>query len=87
MGMNPQVADASAFPKLGMTKIAGGYRLSFPTLPDRIYQLQVSGELDGWTDSGTPVDTSGATGPSTLQINDTSGLAKRFYRMVVEGAP
>ena len=87
MGMNPQVADASAFPKLGITKIAGGFRLSFPTLPDRVYQLQVSVGLNGWTNSGTAVNTSEATGPGTLQIDDTSGLPKRFYRMLVQAVP
>jgi hypothetical protein len=83
VGMNPQLADLSAFPELGIQKIIGGYRVSFPTLPDRIYQLQVSGTLGVWTNSGAPVSTAGAPGPGTLQIDDTAGLPKRFYRMVI----
>jgi hypothetical protein len=83
VGMNPQLADRSAFPQLGIGKITGGYRVSFPTLPDRLYQLQVSGDLDGWSNSGAPVSTAGAAGPSTLQIDDTASLPKRFYRMVI----
>jgi hypothetical protein len=83
VGMNPQLADLSAFPKLQLGKIAGGYRVSFPTLPDRLYQLQVSGTLGAWANSGAPVSTAGAPGPGTLQVDDTAALSKRFYRMVV----
>ena len=33
LGLNPQVIDNSAYPKLAMSKIAGGFRFNFPTLP------------------------------------------------------
>jgi len=86
-GLNPQVADRNAFPKLALTKIGGGYRLSFPTLPDRIYQLQVSEGLGSWGNSGAPLNTSAATAAGMFQFDDTSGLTKRFYRMVIQAAP
>ena len=31
VGLNPQVGDSSLYPKLAMSKIAGGYRFNFPT--------------------------------------------------------
>ena len=87
VGMNPQLADRSAFPQLGIEKIMGGYRVSFPTIPGRLYQLQVSGTLDGWVNSGSPISTAGDPGPDTLEIDDTSGLQKRFYRMIITPSP
>jgi hypothetical protein len=83
VGMNPQLADRSAFPQLALEKIAGGYRVSFPTIPGRLYQLQVSETLNGWTNSGPAVSTADDLGPDTLEIDDTSGLPKRFYRMII----
>jgi hypothetical protein len=87
VGLDPQSADRGDFPTLGMEKIAGGFRLSFPTLPDRLYQLQVSDVLGGWANSGLPVSTAGDPGPDVLEIDDTSGLSRRFYRMVIQPAP
>jgi len=87
VGLNPQLVDNSSFPKLGITRISGGVRLSFPTLPDRSYQFQVSDALNGWTNFGAPQVTAPNAAPGTLQIDDTSGLPKRFYRMTVHPAP
>jgi hypothetical protein len=87
VGLNPQLVDNSAYPKLGISRISGGVRLSFPTLPGRSYQLQSTETLNGWTNFGTPQVTAENAPPSTLQIDDTSGLPKRFYRMVVNAAP
>lgn len=87
VGLNPQLVDHSSFPKLGISKIVGGFRLSFPTLPSRKYQLQVSTTLSGWTNSGAPHITAPNAAPDTLEIDDTSGLPKRFYRMLINPAP
>jgi hypothetical protein len=87
VGLNPKVVDNSAYPKLGIARISGGVRLSFPTLPGRSYQLQSSDALNGWTNFGAPHITAANASPSTLQIDDTSGLPKRFYRMVVNATP
>lgn len=87
VGLNPQRIDNSAYPKLAMSKIAGGYRFTFPTLPDRRYQVQVSTLLNGWESFGTPWLTTAANAPGIFQIDDTTGLPKRFYRMLVTPAP
>ncbi|WP_035608609.1 alpha-amylase family glycosyl hydrolase [Haloferula sp. BvORR071] len=70
-----------------ISTISGGYRLNFPTLPDRIYQLQVSTNLVGWSNSGTPLNTADADGPGTFQVDDTSGGPMRFYRVLIQAAP
>lgn len=87
VGLNPQLADAHLFPKVGITAIPGGYRLSFPTLPGRSYQLQTTEAFDGWTNFGAPHVTGPMDAPGVLEIDDTSGLPKRFYRMVIAVAP
>lgn len=87
VGLNPQVIDNSSYPKLGIDRIAGGFRLTFPTLPDRSYQLQVSETLDGWTNLGAPHVTAPTDPPDTLEVDDVSALPRRFYRMVITPAP
>ncbi len=86
VGLNPQLADNSAFPKLAIMRIAGGVRLDFPTLPNRSYQLQVSDAPDAWTHFGTPRVTAPGASPDTSLIDDASGPPKRFYRMTVNPA-
>ena len=81
------VLEREASESPGLTAIAGGYRVSFPTLPDRIYQLQVSGDLEIWIDSGAPLNTADADGPGTLEVDDTSGETPRFYRVLISAAP
>ncbi|QJE96789.1 alpha-amylase family glycosyl hydrolase [Luteolibacter luteus] len=82
-----EVLEREAAASPGLAAIAGGYRVSFPTLPGRIYQLQVSGDLVSWSDSGAPLSTAGADGPGIFQAEDTSGSGKRFYRVVIAVAP
>ncbi|MEM1083276.1 MAG: alpha-amylase family glycosyl hydrolase [Verrucomicrobiota bacterium] len=83
VGLDPQVSDRGSFPKVTINRSGGLTSLAFPTLPDRIYQWQVSDTLDGWQDFGAPVSTVGAVGPGTTMIDDESGNPKRFYRMVI----
>lgn len=87
VGLNPQLIDNSAFPKLGIAKVPGGHRLTFPTLPGRRYQLHASTTLSGWVPFGAAQTTAADALPGTLQIDDTDGLPKRFYRMVITPAP
>jgi hypothetical protein len=87
VGLNPRLIDNSAFPKLGIDRIQGGVRLSFPTLPGRSYQLRVSEELDEWEDFGSPFVTLPGDAPAILEIDDTTGLSERFYRMSISAAP
>jgi hypothetical protein len=87
VGLNPQLIDNSAYPKLAIAKITGGFRVSFPTLPGRTYQVQSSTTLNAWAPFGSPLITAPNDPPGTFQIDDTTGLPKRFYRMVVTPAP
>jgi hypothetical protein len=87
VGMNPQLTDRSSYPKLGIASINGGVRLTFATLPGRSYQLQSSLNLGTWSPFGAPTITPANAAPGLLQIDDTSGLPKRFYRMVISPAP
>ncbi len=83
VGLDPQVKDASDFPKLSVDASAGGVSLSFPTMPDRIYQLQVSNDVRVWDDYGAEHVTGPDDPPGTLEVEDSDGLPKRFYRMVI----
>lgn len=87
VGLNPQLVDSSAYPQLGISKITGGVRLTFPTLPSRRYQIQSSTTLGAWQPFGAPLVTGPSDPPATFQIDDTSGLPKRFYRMVINPSP
>jgi hypothetical protein len=85
LGMNPQVSDRSAFPRLGITRDGSGTHLSFPTIPDRVYQWESSDDLNDWDDHGEPASTEGAGGPSTLTLDEATAAPRRFYRMTVRG--
>jgi hypothetical protein len=87
LGLNPQVVDNSSYPQLAIGKVEGGVRLSFPTLPGRKYKLQASTILGRWETFGAPQITAADALPGTFEMDDTSGLPKRFYRMVVTPAP
>jgi hypothetical protein len=87
VGLNPNLIDNSAYPKLAIASVEGGFRLSFPTLPDRRYQVQASTTLGGWESFGAPQITAPTDPPGTFQIDDSSGLPKRFYRMLITPAP
>jgi len=87
VGLNPKVIDVSAYPKLTIAKVPGAYRLTFPTLPNRKYQLQASTALSGWAPLGSPLVTAPDASPGTFQMDDADGLGKRFYRMVITPAP
>lgn len=84
VGLDPQVADAGEFPVLTISLNAGSPELLFPTLPDRIYQLEVSDDLESWDDHGLPKSTVGAGGPDLWVIDDLpAAVGARFYRMTV----
>ncbi len=86
LGLNPQVDDRSDYPRLTIGETPGGFLLSFPTLPDRLYQLQVAEKLDDWGNWGAPVSTASAEGPGVLGFEDMPGGPRRFYRMVIQPA-
>lgn len=84
VGLDPQVADAGDFPRLSISLNAGAPELSFPTLPDRIYQLESSDDLESWSAEGDPVSTVGAASPGVLVVDNLPpATGKRFYRMLI----
>lgn len=82
-GLNPGIDDRRLYPRLTAVHQGGGIRLSFPTIPARIYQLQVSSDLLVWEPSGAPVDTTGQASPGTLEVDETRGPGNRFYRVTI----
>ncbi|MEP4050228.1 MAG: hypothetical protein ABJN80_15415, partial [Luteolibacter sp.] len=87
VGLIPNLQDSSAYPKLGIGKISGGHKLTFPTLPDRKYQMLTSITMDGWQPFGAPMITPPDAQPGMFEIDDTNLLPKRFYRMMITPAP
>jgi glycosidase len=87
VGLNPQVVDNSSYPKLAINRIIGGVRLIFPTLPNRSYRLQSSETLGTWANFGDPIVTGSNGLPAQIQIDDTSGQPKRFYRITINAVP
>ena len=89
VGMIPNAKDSAAFPKISMTPIPGGYRLSFPTLPDRRYQMLTSTTLNeqSWLPHGAATVTGISDSPVTLEIDITTTDPQRFFRMMISAAP
>ena len=89
VGMIPNAKDSAAFPKISMTPIPGGYRLSFPTLPDRRYQMLTSTTLNeqSWLPHGAATVTGTSDSPGTLEIDITTTDPQRFFRMMISAAP
>lgn len=87
-GLNPVVPDTAGVPKVALNRHAqtsGAWTLSFETIPDRVYQWQVSETLASgqWSNLGASVNTAGATTTGIIQSDDTAVRQKRFYRMAV----
>lgn len=89
-GMNPAGNDLSSHPQLTFVRhasLANTWTLTFPTIPDRLYQLQAATQPGSWQNLGSAVNTSGASAPGTYGRNDTTLLPRRFYRMTVRPSP
>ena len=86
MGLQPLVADASLQPRILITRIASGFRLEFPTLPGRSYQLQVSDSLATWVDQGNPHVSPPAAdaGPHVIEVPAADDA--RFFRVRIRAA-
>jgi hypothetical protein len=85
LGMNPQIDDRSAYPRIAIDRDGDGAQLDFPTIPDRNYQWEISDDLDGWEDHGAPLSTVGASGPGVVSLDELISEALRFYRVRVSG--
>lgn len=89
-GMNSRLADPEAKPVVTIQRSSDPERrwqLEFPTLPGRVYRWQRSGNLGGWTNLGTPVDTSAHTGPATIELLDDGSGSAGFYRVQIADEP
>jgi hypothetical protein len=89
-GMNAAADDALLLPKVSLVPhptLVGQWKLSFPTLPDRIYQWEASSTLgDDWQGVGGEHSTLGDSSTGEFEWIDTSELPKRFYRIRVRSA-
>ncbi|MBK8091343.1 MAG: hypothetical protein IPK32_04955 [Verrucomicrobiaceae bacterium] len=74
LGLNPAVYD-NYLPV--PSKVAGGFDISFTTIPDRWYRIFASADLVNWT----PITTDQAGTGSGITIHDPTTLAARFYRV------
>lgn len=85
VGLNPVLADASAYPKLTATRQPdGSVRLEFSTIPARIYQIWTSADMTSWVPLGSSVNTTGQSANPAYQLSDPAPSAnqvKRFYRL------
>ncbi len=82
VGLDPQEDDAADFPRLSLVRDGNLLDISFPSLPDRIYQLEFSSDLSAWSDEGAPVSTVGEGGPGTVNFDDLPiGPGAGFYRV------
>jgi hypothetical protein len=87
-GLNSRLADSEGVPRLTIQRaIPSGWTLSFPTIPGRFYRWQKSPNLTTWENFGTPVDTSSAVDPSTMQTNDAGAPGRGYFRVQVKDGP
>jgi hypothetical protein len=79
-GSNPNSA-ASGQPAASVAVAQNGRTISFPTTPDRTYQVKVSDNLSSgsWADLGSPVTGDG----NAKSVTDPAVATRRFYRIEV----
>jgi hypothetical protein len=90
VGTNPVVADAGAYPKLKMTRGQdGSVRLEFPVIPNRLYRLWHSEDLDGWLPLPPDTNTRGMPADPEFERFDPAPAGnhdRRFYRLEIAPA-
>lgn len=77
-GTNPNSASSNR-PHTTLTPESGGFRFVFPTLPGRVYQPQVSTDLQGWSSIGSPLPGDG----NERSVLDTEPGQRKFYRILI----
>jgi hypothetical protein len=82
----PTWVDVSDFRRTG----PGAFTLSFDGTPDMLFQLQKSGNLNAWTNVGTPVTAvpdywqyDGFVGTNSIPV--TTSAPKEFWRLIEAG--
>jgi hypothetical protein len=91
-GMIPSRQDQNEMPRVALAphaSIPAAWTMSFPAIPNRIYQWQASQTLapGGWQNLGAATSTAGAATGSTLIRHDAEALPGRFYRITVRPTP
>ncbi|TAG09735.1 MAG: hypothetical protein EAZ42_06040 [Verrucomicrobia bacterium] len=83
LGMNPRSSDLAQLSSLKIDRIPTGFRLSYPTIANRIYQLETSETLQNWVRIGSPLATPKNALSGLFQFDDSTNNPRKFYRMTV----
>jgi hypothetical protein len=81
-GTNPLLASSGFRAGSISSPNATQLKLTFDSVPGRIYQLQHSDQLTGWADTGAAFPAHASNPQTTLQF-DRPALPKEFYRVRV----
>ncbi|MCB1131455.1 MAG: hypothetical protein KDN05_10030, partial [Verrucomicrobiae bacterium] len=85
-GLNSRAMDSK--PRLTIEGTAEtGFRMEFPTIPNRLYRWQQSTDLRSWGFLGTEIDTSTDSGASMIERTESDPPPKRYYRVQVRDLP
>ena len=86
IGLDPNWPDLNSVPELGIRSGSEGtVLLTFSGIPDRLYRISWSVDLENWTPLGAVIDTGAEVLPTPYVIMDRelSDRANRYYRLEV----
>ena len=93
VGLDPLVSDADEFPTLAVRKSPDGtVTLEFESIPDRLYEIFWSADLQSWTALGSVLSTGSDVFPARYQVEDDGppltpvhpgSVERRFYRLEI----
>ena len=86
IGLDPNWPDLNSVPEFRIRSGGnGGVQLTFSGIPDRLYRISWSADLERWTPLGAEIDTGAEVLPSQYEIIDRelSATTERYYRLEV----
>lgn len=86
IGLDPNMPNLNSVPELGIRAGRdGSVHLTFSGIPDRLYCISWSLDLEIWTLLGAVIDTGAEVLPSRYEVIDRelADTAKRYYRLEV----
>jgi hypothetical protein len=93
VGLDPLASDANGFPTLAIRRNPDGtVTLEFESIPDRLYEIFWSADLQSWTALGSVLSTGSDVFPASYQVDDAGPpvtpvhpgiVERRFYRMEI----
>lgn len=93
VGLDPFTADVADFPSLTVSSNPDDSKtLEFPSIPDRLYTLFWSSDLQGWTQLGPVISSGSDVFPALYQVDDDGppktpvhpgNVKRRFYRLEI----